>query len=55
MGVGAIGANDPNAMNGYSLKSVSEARLLVETSLVSNATLRLTPDDIKRLEYSLEA
>jgi hypothetical protein len=54
MGVGAIGANDPNAMNGYLLKSVSEARL-VETSLISNATLRLTPDDIKRLEYSLEA
>jgi DNA-binding FadR family transcriptional regulator len=55
IGVGAIGANDPNAMNEYSLKSVSEARQLVETSLVSNATLRLTPDDIKRLEYSLEA
>jgi DNA-binding FadR family transcriptional regulator len=55
IGVGAIGSNDPNAINGYSLKSVSEARQLVETSLVSNATMRLTPDDIKRLEYSLEA
>jgi hypothetical protein len=54
IGVGAIGSNDPNAINGYSLKSVSEARQLVETSLVS-ATMRLTPDDIKRLEYSLEA
>jgi DNA-binding FadR family transcriptional regulator len=53
--VGGVGVTDPNAINKYSLQSVNEARQLVETSLVANATLRLTSDDIKRLEYSLEA
>lgn len=48
---GGIGVTDPNAINKYSLQSVNEARQLVETSLVANATLRLTSDDIKRLEY----
>jgi DNA-binding FadR family transcriptional regulator len=55
IGIDSIGVSDPNAINKYSFQSVSEARQLVETSLVANATLRLTSDDIKRLEYSLEA
>jgi DNA-binding FadR family transcriptional regulator len=55
VGVCRIGPTDPNAIDEYSLESVCAARQLVETSLVSNATLRLTSDDIKRLEYSVEA
>jgi hypothetical protein len=48
LGVDRIGMSDPSAINKHSLQSVSEARELVETSLVANATLRLTLDDIKR-------
>ena len=52
---GTLGPSDPNAIDGYSLESVSAARQLVETALVESATLRLSADDLKRLEYSLEA
>jgi DNA-binding FadR family transcriptional regulator len=48
IGVDRIGMSDPSAINKHSLQSGSEARELVETSLVANATLRLTLDDIKR-------
>ncbi|MGA2058435.1 MAG: FCD domain-containing protein [Bradyrhizobium sp.] len=50
-----IGVTNPNAINGYSLEAVRTARLLVETAVVEDATLRLSPAGVKSLEYSLEA
>ena len=50
-----IGVTNPNAINGYSLEAVHAARLLVETSVVAEAALRLSPSDINSLENSLVA
>jgi DNA-binding FadR family transcriptional regulator len=50
-----IGVTNPSAINGYSLEAVHGARLLVETAVVEDAALRLSPSDVKSLENSLEA
>jgi len=49
-----IGVTNPTAINGYDLESVHAARLLVETAVVADAALRMSPDDVERLEASLE-
>lgn len=45
-----IGVTNPTAINGYDLESVHSARLLVETSIVSEAALRMSANDINRLK-----
>lgn len=50
-----IGIANPSAINGYDLQAVHGARLLVEAAAVHDATLRISDEDIARLEASLEA
>lgn len=42
-------------INGYGLEAVHAARLLVETSVVADATRHLGTDDTRRLEDSISA
>jgi DNA-binding FadR family transcriptional regulator len=50
-----IGVTTPSSINGYSLDAVHEARLLVETSVVADAAVRIAAEDLARLEASLVA
>jgi DNA-binding FadR family transcriptional regulator len=50
-----IGVTNPTSINGYSLEAVHAARLLVETSVVADATRNLSAEDIQRLEDSIAA
>src|SRR4051812_28867659 len=45
-----IGVTNPTSINGYSLEAVHSARLLVETSVVADASRHLSTEDIQRLE-----
>ncbi len=50
-----IGITNASSINGYGLDDVHGARVLVETAVVRAAATRLRPEDIRRLEDSLEA
>ena len=50
-----IGISNPTSINGYGLEEVHGARVLVETAVVAAAATRLRPEDIRRLEDSIEA
>jgi DNA-binding FadR family transcriptional regulator len=50
-----IGVTHPNAINGYDLAAVHQARLLVELDVVSDAALRLSAADLGRLDDTLAA
>jgi DNA-binding FadR family transcriptional regulator len=50
-----IGITNPSSINGYTLEEVHGARVLVERAVVAAAATRLRPEDIRRLEDSIEA
>jgi DNA-binding FadR family transcriptional regulator len=50
-----IGVTNPNAINGYDLRDVHEARLLVETSVVAEAARHISDNELEQLRASLQA
>jgi DNA-binding FadR family transcriptional regulator len=50
-----IGITNPSSINGYTLEEVHGARVLVETAVVAAAATRLSEEDLRRLEDSIEA